>query len=179
MTIPGTIIVIGGPSGTGKTTAAIKLAKYLNCPYIEGDSLHLESNIKKMSKGEPLTDEDRWEWLIKLTQASTERCKDSANHITIVTCSMLKQSYRVLIKETGIPFKFKFCFLYASYSELLNRVKNRQNHYMKSDMVKSQYEIMEPPKGQELTQNGGDSILIDTTNKSMNETFDEILRALE
>lgn len=36
-------------------------------------------------------------------------------------------------------------FIYTSYEELVQRVANRKNHYMKNDMVKSQYDIMEIP----------------------------------
>ena len=46
---------------------------------------------------------------------------------------------------------------------------------MKSDMVKSQYDIMEIPKDEELLQNGGDAITVDTSGKSPEEIFKEII----
>lgn len=174
----GTIIVVGGPAGTGKTSAASRLAQYFECPYIEGDALHPQANIDKMSKGIPLTDDDRWEWLVKLTETTAAKCKQTPNHVAIVTCSILKRRYRELIQETGKSITFKFCFLYASFEELVNRVENRKNHYMKSDMVRSQFEIMQVPKDDELIENGGNCLTIDTTNKSMDTIFQEIVSHL-
>ncbi|EGV65479.1 hypothetical protein CANTEDRAFT_113008 [Yamadazyma tenuis ATCC 10573] len=174
----GTIIVVGGPAGTGKTTAASKLSTYFDCPYVEGDALHPQANIIKMSKGIPLTDDDRWDWLITLTEQTAVKCKEDPHNIAIVTCSMLKKSYRQLIKDHGKSFNFVFCFLYASFDELVNRVENRKNHYMKSDMVKSQYEIMEVPEGDELVENGGDCLAINTTGKSLDDIFQEICNTI-
>lgn len=175
MTYLPTIIIVGGPAGTGKTTAAANLAKHYNCPYIEGDSLHPQANIDKMSKGIPLNDDDRWDWLIKLTQVTVKECQASQNNMAIVTCSILKKAYRQLIETTGKPIDFKFVFLFATFDELVNRVENRKNHYMKSDMVKSQYDIMEVPAGDELIVNGGNCLTIDTTQKSMDNIYKEIV----
>lgn len=175
----GTIIVVGGPAGTGKTTAAANLAKHYDCPYIEGDTLHPEANVEKMSKGIPLTDDDRWDWLIQVTEVTASKCKEDPHHIAIVTCSMLKKCYRDLIKQHGKSFNFVFCFLYASFDELVNRVENRKNHFMKSDMVKSQYDIMEVPKGDELIENGGDCMTIDTTEKSFDDILGEVLNKIK
>lgn len=170
----GTILVIGGPAGTGKTTAAAKLSAHFHCPYIEGDALHPVGNIRKMSKGIPLTDDDRWDWLVSLTKATVEKSKESESHMAIVTCSMLKKLYRQLIRETSSATVI-FCFLYATFEELVNRVENRQNHYMKSDMVRSQYEIMEVPQGSELMGSGGDCVVVDTTEKSTEDIYGELL----
>lgn len=169
--------MIGGPAGTGKTTAASKLSAHFGCPYIEGDALHPTGNIRKMSKGIPLTDDDRWEWLEKLTKTTVEKCKDSDSHMAIVTCSMLKKLYRQLIRECSSA-KVIFCFLYATFEELVNRVENRQNHYMKSDMVRSQYEIMEVPGGEEMVDNGGDCLVVDTTDKNTDEIYEELCRKI-
>lgn len=174
----GTVIVVGGPAGTGKTSAASRLSQYFDCPYIEGDLLHPQENIDKMSKGIPLTDEDRWDWLVKLTNTTAQKCKETPNHIAIVTCSILKKSYRQLIQDTGKSITFKFCFLYASFDELVNRVENRKNHYMKSDMVRSQFEIMQVPSDEELIENGGSCLTIDTTNKGLDDIFKEIVSNL-
>jgi len=52
-----------GVSGAGKSSVAERLAESLNCRFMEGDSLHPQSNVDKMAQGTPLTDEDRWRWL--------------------------------------------------------------------------------------------------------------------
>ena len=57
----------------------------------------------------------------------------------------------------------------------MNRVSNRKGHFMKNDMVKSQYDIMEIPQGDELLNNGGDCIAIDATGKSPEVISKEII----
>jgi gluconokinase len=49
---------------------------------------------------------------------------------------------------------------------------------MKSDMVKSQYDIMEIPNGDELVANGGECLAVDTTNKTPEEILQEILNQI-
>src|ERR1700743_2529414 len=76
------IWIIAGPAGCGKTTVAQYLAAELSLPYIEGDDVcyiacgtlnlanvlqyHPIANKEKMASGSPLTDADRWDWLITL-----------------------------------------------------------------------------------------------------------------
>ena len=57
------IVVLMGVSGSGKTTIGTMLADAIHCPFLEGDSLHSNENIEKMSHGIPLTDSDRAPWL--------------------------------------------------------------------------------------------------------------------
>ncbi len=58
-----TRIVVMGVSGCGKTTLGAALADRIGAAFIDGDSLHSAENVAKMSRGAPLTDEDRWPWL--------------------------------------------------------------------------------------------------------------------
>lgn len=172
-----TVTVVGGPAGTGKSTVAQLLSAQLGCPFIEGDALHPPQNVDKMSRGIPLTDEDRWGWLKALSGAAYDRCAESENTTggCIVLCSMLKRVYRSYIKkcgqqradaDPGAELKFRFIFLYTTFEELMSRVAGRQGHYMKADMVRSQYDIMEVPVGDEIEENGGECISVDTTGKT-------------
>ena len=61
-----------GVSGSGKTTIGQLLSAELICSFIDGDDFHPPVNIKKMSSGEALTDEDRWPWLEILTDKIQE-----------------------------------------------------------------------------------------------------------
>lgn len=174
-----TVIVVGGPAGTGKTTQGELLAKNYKCEFIEGDALHPKANIDKMSAGIPLTDDDRWGWLDQISKKSSSSAIDPENnsHISVVSCSMLKKVYRDYIKEHSVSTDvvFRFVFIYTTFEELMKRVSNRKGHYMKSDMVKSQYDIMEIPQGDELLSKGGDCIAIDATDKSPEVIFKEII----
>ncbi|KAL3141641.1 hypothetical protein ABBQ32_004871 [Trebouxia sp. C0010 RCD-2024] len=55
--------VIGGVSGSGKSTVGRMLADRLNCSFYEGDDYHPKANKDKMHSGISLQDEDRWPWL--------------------------------------------------------------------------------------------------------------------
>lgn len=158
-----TVIIVGGPAGTGKTTTATLLAKHFDCPFVEGDDLHPPANIAKMSRGEPLTDDDRWGWLEALgKKAAAMACDpENASGVCVASCLMLKRTYRELLKKVGQGATFRFVFLHTLYEQLMQRVEARQGHYMKLDMVKSQYEIMEIPSGDELVVNGGDALAVD------------------
>ncbi|CAI5756978.1 unnamed protein product [Candida verbasci] len=177
-----TVIVVGGPAGTGKTTQGELLAKFLQCSFIEGDTLHPQSNIDKMASGQPLTDDDRWGWLKKLSEISSNAAINDSKQICVVSCSMLKKIYRTYIKNNSVDhdrLQFRFVFLYSDFNDLVKRVNNRQGHYMKSDMVKSQYDIMEIPKDDELLENGGEGLAIDTLDKTSDEIFKELIEELK
>lgn len=175
-----TVIIVGGPAGTGKTTVAELLAKHFdNCPFVEGDALHPQANIDKMSAGHPLTDEDRWGWLQTLSEVAAQKAHDAPQKICIASCSMLKKVYREHIMKCAHHvdqlLNFKFVFLRTTYEELMERVSGRAGHFMKLDMVKSQYDIMEIPKDDELVANGGNSLDVDTSGRTPEEITDGVV----
>jgi len=129
------------------------IAQSLDLPYIEGDDFHSASNIDKMSQGIPLTDQDRWEWLITLRRAAMSQLS-SPSHPSgvVVTCSALKQRYRDVIRiahYNSPDILVHFVYLSASAEVLLQRVGNRKGHYMGANMVKSQLEALEEPTNEE------------------------------
>ncbi|KAF8421156.1 hypothetical protein BGX38DRAFT_1147362 [Terfezia claveryi] len=75
------IFIITGPAGCGKSSVAKYLAQALDLPYIEGDDYHSEANVRKMSNGIPLTDDDRWDWLETLREKAV---KDSRAVLRVV-----------------------------------------------------------------------------------------------
>jgi len=81
-------LVLMGVAGCGKTTAAINLHNALGRPVAEADDFHPEANITKMSRGAPLTDEDRRPWLESLRAWMSEQADRGTR--TIVTCSSLR-----------------------------------------------------------------------------------------
>ncbi|KAG8533270.1 uncharacterized protein KY384_002053 [Bacidia gigantensis] len=150
--------IITGPAGCGKSTVAQYLAQELSIPYLEGDDYHSESNKQKMSQGQALTDQDRWDWLIQLREAATNRLSPSKSSRTkvhdgvVVTCSALKRRYRDVIRVAAYhdnDVMVHFIFLKADENILLARVLGRKGHFMKSTMVRSQMELLEEPDMQE------------------------------
>lgn len=117
-------------------------------------------------------------WLKTLSEVSTEKGLSDPSQMCIVSCSMLKRSYRKYISKVASTVhegnEFRFVFLYTTIEELVKRVGNRKGHFMKSDMVTSQYKIMEIPLEDELVANGGNSLAIDTTGKDIDEVFEGV-----
>ena len=110
-----------------------------------------------MGHGIPLSDEDRWDWLISLRKAATDALSPSvANHYqppsgVVVACSALKQKYRDVMRVAayGTPLvQIHFIYLKLDESVLLQRVNQREAHYMKSGMVHSQLQALEEPQGE-------------------------------
>jgi len=140
------IWIITGPAGCGKTTVAQYLAKQLSLPYVEGDDWHSQSNKDKMAKGVPLTDTDRWDWLITVREEAVKHLQ-TANSV-IVTCSALKHKYRDVIRIANYEHptvQIHFIYLKVDEHTLQNRVAARIGHYMKEGMVHSQMTALEEP----------------------------------
>lgn len=135
-------VILMGVSGAGKTTIGKLLAGTLGWPFYEGDEFHPEANIDKMRRGISLTDADREEWLAALENLVRGLEKEQRN--AAVTCSALKQAYRDRLLNSGTV-----CFVYlkGSYELILKRLEERRNHFMRTDLLKSQFETLEEPSG--------------------------------
>ena len=131
-----------GVSGCGKSTIGELLSKKLNIPYFDGDDYHPESNILKMSKRQALNDDDRLEWLQTLNKLAIKQLK---NDSCIIVCSALKKSYRDIL-NTNIERRSKWVFLHGSYEQITDRINKREGHFMNSDLLKSQFDILEQPE---------------------------------
>ena len=53
------LYVVMGVSGSGKTRVGANFAEVIGVPFIEGDDYHPPENVRRMSSGIPLTDDDR------------------------------------------------------------------------------------------------------------------------
>jgi gluconokinase len=134
------IIVIMGVSGSGKTTIGKMLADAIQCLFLEGDSLHSKQNIEKMRHGIPLRDADRTPWLVAIRVHILKFFKRQQN--LIVVCSALKQQYREFLTQ-GFPITW--VYLKGSPELIRSRMKHRPNHFMKADMLPSQFDALEEP----------------------------------
>ncbi len=135
------VILVMGVSGSGKTTIGEMLSTQLNWPFVDGDSLHSAANVAKMAAGIPLTDDDRAPWLQSIhdvMEGWRTKQKDG-----IVASSALKEKYRQILL-TG-P-EIKLVYLRGSYDLVYSRMQHRPGHYMKPEMLQSQFAALEEPK---------------------------------
>jgi gluconokinase len=134
--------IVMGVAGSGKTTVGKALAKKLDWDFFDADDFHPSGNIAKMAAGIPLNDSDRTPWLAALSDLLFSTLK--AGRHPVVACSALKESYReqLLDGKDGI----EVIYLKGSYDLLLERLSGRQGHFMKPEMLKSQFSTLEEPQ---------------------------------
>lgn len=138
--MPGRIIFIMGVSGSGKTTIGKLLSKKMGIPFFDADDFHAQENKEKMQSGQPLSDDDRSEWLQKINQLAVKAVQGKA---AIIACSALKEKYRDVLC-TGIT-KPQWIFLSGSYETIFNRIEKRQGHYMPASLLQTQFDSLEIP----------------------------------
>jgi gluconokinase len=145
------VIVVMGVSGSGKSTIAQALAAALGWDFQEGDLLHPQANIDKMSAGIALDDDDRWPWLDRI--AAWMRHQDDTGRQGVVTCSALKRRYRDRLR--GANADVAFVYIRVSRNELQQRTRQR-HHFMPAALLDSQLQTLEEPTPDEdaLTVSG-------------------------
>lgn len=147
-------------------------------------------------------DREPWLKLIRKTaeetisrqqQDSESRQLDNKPRGIIVTCSALKRYYRDIlrgtyqppssqnvdrlehhIKTVGVGGRLRTLFVYIKGDEniLRERMKQRQGHYMKPEMLDSQLAALESPEGE-------DEVVIVSLDNTTDGQVEETLRGLK
>ncbi len=129
-----------GVAGSGKSTVGQLLATELHCRFLDGDSLHPSRNVEKMAHGIPLTDADRAPWLAAIHARIVESFQ-RREHL-VVACSALKRQYRdTLNSDVAITW----VYLKGSDALIRERLQHREHHFMKAQMLASQFADLEEP----------------------------------
>jgi len=155
-----------GVAGTGKTTIGALLAGRLGWLYAEADAFHPKANVDKMAAGHPLDDDDRRPWLAAIGRWIDERA--AAGEAGVVSCSGLKRLYRDLLRE-GRP-QVRVVFLEGSRELIKRRLTARHGHFMRVEMLDSQFADLELPQPDE-------DVTEVSVEPSPNEIVDAILKA--
>jgi len=134
--------IIMGVSGCGKTSVGKVLAEQLGWNFYDADDFHPPENIAKMAIGTPLTDADRAPWLESL-RALIASCLRT-DKPGVLACSALKERYRQILLE-GNPGA-QLVYLRGSYDLIWSRMARRPGHYMKPEMLQSQFDALEEPQ---------------------------------
>jgi gluconokinase len=129
-----------GVTGSGKSTVGAELAERLGCRFVDGDSLHPAANVAKMSEGVALSDDDRWPWLAAVRDVLRRR------EPVVVACSALKRAYREVLRQAPGTV---FVFLDLDVATATARTAARSGHFMRADMVASQFATLERPEGEQ------------------------------
>ena len=86
----------------------------------------------------------------------------------IIACSALKKRYRSILAE-NIEMIVQWVLLHGTYDLILQRMKQRTDHFMPEQLLQSQFDILEIPE---------DAFLVDI-RKSTTEIVEEIKEALK
>lgn len=135
------LVVVGGVSGSGKSTVGALLAERLAVPFLDADSLHPEVNVAKMASGIALTDADREPWLVRIGEV-LDRHRDTG---LVIACSALRRSYRDIIRSAAPSVRF--IALTGSRELIAARMRARRDHFMPTSLLDSQlaaFEALEP-----------------------------------
>lgn len=135
------VVLLMGVAGSGKTTVGLQLAKELGWSFRDADDFHPPENVAKMSAGLPLNDADRAPWLAAIRKYIMDAL--ARGESAIVTCSALKKVYR----DAAIPdrAKVKLVHLAGDFDVILRRMQARTDHFMKPQMLESQFATLEAP----------------------------------
>lgn len=137
-------VLVMGVSGAGKSSVGAGLALALGIDFVDGDDLHPPENIAKMTRGQPLTDEDRHPWLDRVAAVLAGGACGAGR---VVACSALRRQYRDRIRA-GVP-GVRFVFL-DGHAELISRRQAaRRGHFMPPGLLSSQFATLERPGADE------------------------------
>lgn len=161
--------VVMGVCGSGKTSVAQAIAHKYNATFIDGDDLHPRANIVKMASGNPLNDEDRAPWLERIGDVFFSLQRRSLSGV--VVCSALKKSYRDIIRKDNDGLIF--IHLRGSMETILERMAARQGHYMKKEMVQSQFDTLQIPGDDEP------DVIEVCIEKPLDEVINDVITKLE
>jgi gluconokinase len=135
------IVLIMGPTGSGKTTIGSLLAQQLGWMFADGDSFHSAANIQKMSQGIPLDDADRDPWLKSIHDAMVRWVAEGQN--VVLACSALKRTYREKLYNGP---EVRLVYLKGSYDLISRRLASRHGHFAGESILADQFAILEKPE---------------------------------
>jgi gluconokinase len=160
-------LVVMGVSGSGKSTVAERLARRLAWSCEDGDRFHPAGNIAKMSAGHPLTDDDRWPWLLAIADEIDRVCMTGEH--AVIACSALKRAYRdVLVHGRS---DVRIVFLQGTQPLIAQRLAQRKDHFMPPGLLDSQFKTLEPP-------DAGENPVTVSIDAPVESIVDDIVRQL-
>ncbi|HRH77803.1 MAG TPA: gluconokinase, GntK/IdnK-type [Cellvibrionaceae bacterium] len=133
-------LIVMGVSGCGKSTLASHLAKTYGFEYVEADDYHTELAKSLMASGTPLTDAHREPWIQALCAKLQQLAAEGKS--AVLAYSGLRAAHRARFRGLGLPVQF--IHLVGDKDLIRSRMQARQNHFMPSGLVDSQFAALEP-----------------------------------
>ncbi len=135
------IVVLMGVSGVGKTVVGERLAKRLGWCFVDADDLHPPNNVRKMTDGVALTDDDRLPWLESVRHVIAEHA--GSGRSAVVACSALKARYREVLLAGHDDATV--VYLRGAPTVIERRLGRRRGHFFDPGLLASQLETLEEP----------------------------------
>jgi len=134
-----------GVAGSGKSLIGAALARALGVEFVEGDEYHSPENVERMSRGVPLSDDDRAQWLRALAARISEA--NEAGTGLVMSSSALRRSYRDILRAEARDLRF--VFLKGARALIAERLAARRGHFMPPSLLDSQLATLEEPSPDE------------------------------
>ncbi|XP_051157566.1 gluconokinase-like [Leptopilina boulardi] len=174
------LIIVMGVSASGKTTIGGLLAKKLNVEFLDGDNFHSAKSVEKMAKGIPLNDDDRQQWLEEISMKISNKSRE--NKGLVIACSALKLSYRNIIRSSNYIDDDKeiiFVYIKGTMELFKKRIEHREGHFMPVSLLQSQFDTLEEPRDNEVTNEKKSSRVIEVSAElNPDEIIEEIVKQL-
>lgn len=138
------LIIVMGVSGSGKSSVAQALAKAYGYRYLDADDFHSEEAKAQMAAGTPLTDAMRIPWVNNISAYLTD-CAQLDVSCTLAF-SGLRKAHRQQLRR--LPFRLAFIYLKGSRETIARRMSSREDHFMPTSLLESQFASMEDSSGE-------------------------------
>jgi carbohydrate kinase (thermoresistant glucokinase family) len=136
------IVIVIGVTGSGKSTVGRALAARMGWRFHDADDLHSTENVERMRQNIPLSDEQRYPWLLRVRAVVEEAVRDGSGEV--IACSALKEQYRNVI--AGGVNGVRLVHLTGSPALLRQRLEHRGGHFAGPGLLDSQLQALEPPR---------------------------------
>ena len=139
--MPKPLVLVMGVSGAGKSTVGALLAARLDAPFADADAFHPPANIAKMSRGEPLTDDDRWPWLDAIgAWLDAQAPRGERRRGDLLGAQRIYRD-RLLAGRPGV----RLLHLSGDAALIGARQAARPDHFMPASLMASQFATLEAP----------------------------------
>jgi gluconokinase len=135
------LIIIAGVAGSGKSTVAREVARVCALRYLDADDYHSPEARALMAAGTPLSEEMRLPWIETICRHLEQLAAEGRD--CVLAFPGLKKAHRDPLRTAG--FNATFIYLEGERNLIQQRLDNRKDHFMRADLLDSQFRELESP----------------------------------